>query len=85
MPTNQIIFDVIWHYDEDDKRFLGDYYGIEVFFEGKKIIEFGDGYHDEGRDKLRGFMRGVEWHSSKKVILNERHVADGMIIAGENK
>lgn len=67
--------DVIWHYHKDDKKFLGDYWNIEVFIGQNKILEYGDDYHDKGQDKVNGFIDGVK-SCGYEVIVNHKRIAD---------
>lgn len=66
----------IEHFAEYDKEFESDYWSIELKVKGKTIAEFGDWYHDHGREKCEGFIRGVEWALGKKIELEIKRVAD---------
>ena len=65
------------HYEREDTGFGGDYSDIELLDEaGNVIAKFDDHYHDNGREKAEGFIRGVEWAIGEKVELVRKNVAD---------
>jgi len=67
---------VVYHYSVDDPKFTGDYYEIELFMEGSCVATWGDDYHDKGREKLAGFIQGVEWAKGEKVYIERINMAD---------
>ena len=60
-------FTVILLYATDDEDCSSDYYGVEILQDGKIIQEYGDAYHDNGREKMEGFFDALSWIQSKKV------------------
>lgn len=68
---------VVWHYDSYDKDFCGDYWGIEVFHNGERVRIWGDCYHDSGREKLEGFLDGIEFATGEYPNVTIVRVADG--------
>ena len=67
----------IFHYAIDDTECCGDYYSIDLYDNNNKLAAYwGDDYHDDGEDKLDGFIEGVEWAMGEKVKLEVQHIAD---------
>jgi hypothetical protein len=54
-----ISFKEIVHYHVDDPDCSGDYRRIEIFKDDVLVIEYGDHYHDKGREKAEGFFDGI--------------------------
>lgn len=67
---------VVWRYLWDDTELDEDYYNIDVYHEDKLIVQFGDYYHDKGQEKLKGFIKGVEWATGKNVEVETVEVKD---------
>lgn len=68
------------HYAEDDKEFVGDYYSIELFINGKLVKKFGDWYHDKGDEKCDAFIDGVTYFKYEEDIDYElEEIADGLV------
>lgn len=67
----------ITHYHIDDPEFCGDYCDIELFDEaGNRIADYGDWYHDNGHERVEGFIEGVEWITGKKIKIKRIDIAD---------
>jgi len=67
---------VVTHYQKDDVEFYGDYGSIEVFIDDEKKLEFGDGYHDNGQEKVEGGLEfldvlGIQYTLVKENIADE--------------
>lgn len=50
---------IVTHYFRTDPQFLGDYTSVEIYLDAVKLVEYGDAYHDKGRDKAQGFVDAV--------------------------
>lgn len=69
----------VTHYSEDDTKFWGDYYSVELLKDDKVIASYGDHYHEKGEERLQGFIAGIEWATGEKVELTHKKIADGRI------
>ena len=70
---------IITHYAEEDVSCCFDYYSIEILDEnGKSICFYGDSYHDKGKEKIEGFIAGVEYILGEEVQIIEENKADGV-------
>ena len=69
---------VVYHYNKDDEKCIGEYRSIEVFNKEKqeKITEFGDYYHDKGQEKVIGLVKGIEYITGEKVEMEVINKAD---------
>ena len=68
----------IVHYAEEDTKFQGDYFAITLKDGlGETIAKFGDAYHDNGFDKLDGFVLGAAWAFNRPVTVARENIADG--------
>lgn len=47
---------VVVFYEDDDPGFEGDYNSILILVNDHVVKEYGDDYHDSGRDKTEGFL-----------------------------
>lgn len=47
---------IITHYHKRDLECFSDFASIDIYVDGKHVIEFGDGYHDSGQDKVAGIL-----------------------------
>ena len=64
---------VIWHYQKDDVEFMGDYSAIDVYFDDDLVMEWGDGYHDNSSDRLKGVFEcldalGIQYTKGRKDV-----------------
>ena len=51
---------LLFHYSTDDPEFQNEYHSVEIFVDGKKVREYGDWYHDKGKEKASAFLEGFE-------------------------
>jgi hypothetical protein len=66
---------VTTHYLKEDEDCLSDYCSVDISIDGIKIAEYGDAYHDRGREKSQGFIAAIQtFHPSWGVQYNS--VAD---------
>ena len=88
-PSDDIVLHVYYHYPEEDSEFLGDYLSIFVYSNYSptkdtwclvEVLRLGDAYHDSGREKLEGFIAGVEWASGKKVTVYRTNFNDNITV-----
>ncbi len=56
------------------EEFGGDYYAVEVAFDGKTVVTFGDSYHDKGAEKAEAFVQGVSFALQATLDLKVRDV-----------
>jgi hypothetical protein len=54
-----ITFKEVVHYSASDTDFCGDFRRIEIFKDDELVAEYGDHYHDKGRDKAEGLFDGI--------------------------
>lgn len=59
---------IVTHYSDQDPEFYGDYGSIEILINGVLAEEYGDYYHDKGREKSEGFMDCMEYMKSHHII-----------------
>lgn len=70
---------VLTHYGEDDKKFISDYYSIEILNEDGKSIYFkGDNYHDKGAERIEGFIDGLKYGLNEEIKIEYINIADGV-------
>ena len=70
-------FTVVTHYGKNDEGCRRDYWDIEVLDEnGRLVIDFGDCYHDRGKERLEGFLQGVQWATNCELEITYKDVAD---------
>lgn len=69
---------VIVHYGEDDPQCISDYHRVEVFLNGKKVVEYADAYHDRGMDKVKGFLDALRLYEPELDIITE-DIADEVV------
>jgi len=69
-------FNVIEHHPDDDPDCGGDYTDIEIVYSGVKIASYGDSYHDQGSEKVKGFIDGVRWMTGESPEVEYNDVAD---------
>lgn len=71
---------VITHFDKDDPNCYGEYCEITIHtYDGdrpRKIAEYGDWYHDKGKEKAEGFVDGIKYCVDVDVAVEHRNVAD---------
>lgn len=73
----QIEILIITHYAKDDPQFVYDYCDIEIFVDGKLVKEYGDYYHDNGKEKVEGFIDAYkDIYGKDTIFVLERDVAD---------
>lgn len=72
---------VITHYAEEDTDFYGDYYSIEIVDEKGETIYFkGDWYHDNGKEKVEGFIDGLKYILGEDNLeIQKVNKADGVV------
>lgn len=58
-PLNVIVI-VTMHYATNDPEFTSDYCAIDIKIDGITLAEYGDSYHDRGRDKAEGFVDALK-------------------------
>ena len=66
---------VITHYYADDTDCYGDYAAVSIEIDGIEIIQFGDHYHDKGREQAEGFIYACK-HFHPSCIVTYRKIAD---------
>ena len=75
-----IKFIAVFHYHKEDEECLGDCWDIELFeanpINDPPIMKWRDDYHDNGQNKLEGFLEGVAWALDKEVECDIQNVAD---------
>ena len=70
---------VTTHYPKSDKNKDGDYYDVTVdatVLEQQYHWEYGDSYHDKGREKAEGVVDALKTIYGKKFITLKISVAD---------
>lgn len=63
------------HYCEDDADCCEDYCSIDIAINGKKVAEYGDSYHDNGQEKVEGFLDALNFLGCK-VDPSHKYIAD---------
>ena len=69
---------LIYHYSVEDEDCGGDYCSVDVMVDGKKVIGYGDYYHDKGAETAGGFIDGLKFvYGEKNVeVLEEKNIND---------
>lgn len=67
---------IITHYFKDDEEFSGDYSSIDILINNKKVISYGDAYHDSGDERVKGFLDAFEYIYGNKISVTRKNVAD---------
>mgnify|MGYP000181496967 CR=1 FL=1 len=53
---------VVTYYSPEDKDFMDDYHYVEILDStGVVVANYGDHYHDKGRERALGFTEGILW------------------------
>ena len=53
---------VVTYYGADDEDFMDDYHYVEILDStGVVVANYGDHYHDNGRERALGFTEGILW------------------------
>ena len=63
--------------EETDIEYLtsGDYACVALYDkDGKRIVEFGDYYHDKGQEKMEGFVAGMAYSLNvSKLVVKDKN------------
>ena len=51
---------IITHYAENDPEFTSDYHSIGIYIDGELVREYGDSYHDKGKEKVEGYLNALD-------------------------
>lgn len=72
----QVGIKIITHYPKDDPAFAADYSEIDIIINNKKVVTYGDAYHDSGHDKVKGFVDALQWIFEGLVSVERVNIAD---------
>lgn len=71
---------ILKHYQKDDKEFSGDYSSIEILFDNKITVIYGDFYHDKGQERseafIEGFLKAVDLIGADRPRIEHKKIAD---------
>lgn len=65
--------EIVTIYPDHDPECVGDYESVEVEFDGKVVIRFGDYYHEKGDVRADAFVRGVQYALGLSLKVTERN------------
>lgn len=70
-------FLIVTHYSKDDLECEYDYIDIAILEDGILIQEYGDSYHDKGKEKTEGFIDAIiHVYGKKNILVHKKNVAD---------
>lgn len=64
---------VITHYAQDDPDCDGDYRAVTILVENVQVAEYGDYYHDKGRERAAGFIDGLTYACPSVTVTHSEH------------
>ena len=65
---------------ENDEDCMFDYTSIDVKIDGEEVVNYGDSYHDNGEDKVAGFLDALFFIYGKKIEVERVDIDDGPYI-----
>ncbi len=71
--------EVKYHYNKEDADCNGDFYNVELYFDGKPILELSDDYHDGASRQIEGYLKACKLFFGKdfpKVIETSKNDSD---------
>jgi len=77
--------ELILHHASTDTECDGDYIDVEIKLDGETVQEYGDSYHDDGRERAEGWIDGFRYayehalHNATGTSLGRLVVTDDLV------
>ena len=67
---------VVTHFCSDDPECDGDYCQVDLMIDDKMVKSWDDYYHDQGIEKCKSFIEGMEFVQGNPILVRGIDIAD---------